>query len=36
TEDVYKVYAESFLGTDHLTRVQEEAKAIVAGALGGS
>ncbi|MFI1095496.1 phosphoglucomutase (alpha-D-glucose-1,6-bisphosphate-dependent) [Streptomyces sp. NPDC020917] len=36
TEDVYKVYAESFLGADHLTRVQEEAKAIVAGALGGS
>ncbi len=35
TEDVYKVYAESFLGDDHLARVQEEAKAIVADALGG-
>ncbi|SEO96281.1 phosphoglucomutase (alpha-D-glucose-1,6-bisphosphate-dependent) [Actinacidiphila rubida] len=36
TEDVYKVYAESFLGDDHLARVQEEAKAIVASALGGN
>ncbi|MFF5563375.1 phosphoglucomutase (alpha-D-glucose-1,6-bisphosphate-dependent) [Streptomyces sp. NPDC012623] len=35
TEDVYKVYAESFLGTDHLARVQEEAKAVVAAALSG-
>ncbi|MGW2711485.1 phosphoglucomutase (alpha-D-glucose-1,6-bisphosphate-dependent) [Streptomyces sp. NPDC004457] len=35
TEDVYKVYAESFLGADHLARVQEEAQAVVAGALGG-
>ncbi|MDO0929241.1 phosphoglucomutase (alpha-D-glucose-1,6-bisphosphate-dependent) [Streptomyces sp. TG1A-8] len=35
TEDVYKVYAESFLGADHLARVQEEAKAVVLGALGG-
>ncbi|MFF2008500.1 phosphoglucomutase (alpha-D-glucose-1,6-bisphosphate-dependent) [Streptomyces sp. NPDC058195] len=33
TEDVYKIYAESFLGTDHLTRVQEEAKAVVSAAL---
>ncbi len=29
TEDVYKVYAESFKGEDHLKRVQEEARAIV-------
>ncbi|WP_181798561.1 phosphoglucomutase (alpha-D-glucose-1,6-bisphosphate-dependent), partial [Streptomyces sp. WELS2] len=29
TEDVYKVYAESFLGQDHLARVQEEAQAVV-------
>ncbi|MBY8878756.1 phosphoglucomutase (alpha-D-glucose-1,6-bisphosphate-dependent) [Actinacidiphila acidipaludis] len=36
TEDVYKIYAESFLGDEHLARVQEEAKAIVDGALGGS
>ncbi|TWV33686.1 alpha-D-glucose phosphate-specific phosphoglucomutase [Streptomyces misionensis] len=35
TEDVYKVYAESFLGPDHLARVQEEAQAVVRGALGG-
>ncbi|MEU6281277.1 phosphoglucomutase (alpha-D-glucose-1,6-bisphosphate-dependent) [Streptomyces sp. NPDC047028] len=34
TEDVYKVYAESFLGPDHLARVQEEAKAVVLAALG--
>ncbi|MDQ0994578.1 phosphoglucomutase (alpha-D-glucose-1,6-bisphosphate-dependent) [Streptomyces sp. V3I7] len=35
TEDVYKVYAESFLGPDHLARVQEEAKAVVLAALKG-
>jgi phosphoglucomutase len=35
TEDVYKVYAESFKGPDHLARVQEEAKAVVTAALGG-
>ncbi|MEU2060740.1 phosphoglucomutase (alpha-D-glucose-1,6-bisphosphate-dependent) [Streptomyces sp. NPDC013455] len=35
TEDVYKVYAESFLGADHLARVQEEARAVVLAALGG-
>ncbi|KAA9394227.1 alpha-D-glucose phosphate-specific phosphoglucomutase [Kocuria coralli] len=29
TEDVYKIYAESFIGEDHLKRVQEEAKALV-------
>ncbi|MGW3600293.1 phosphoglucomutase (alpha-D-glucose-1,6-bisphosphate-dependent), partial [Streptomyces sp. NPDC005167] len=28
TEDVYKIYAESFLGSDHLGRVQDEAKAV--------
>ncbi|MFB7914535.1 phosphoglucomutase (alpha-D-glucose-1,6-bisphosphate-dependent) [Streptomyces sp. NPDC056061] len=33
TEDVYKIYAESFLGTDHLGRVQEEARAVVSAAL---
>jgi phosphoglucomutase len=31
TEDVYKVYAESFLGEDHLHKIQEEAKDIIAG-----
>src|SRR3712207_2508125 len=35
TEDVYKVYAESFQGPDHLAQVQEEAKAVVTAALGG-
>ncbi|MEO6827094.1 MAG: phosphoglucomutase (alpha-D-glucose-1,6-bisphosphate-dependent) [Microbacteriaceae bacterium] len=35
TEDVYKIYAESFLGAEHLQRVQAEAKAIVDAALGG-
>ncbi|MFD4028398.1 phosphoglucomutase (alpha-D-glucose-1,6-bisphosphate-dependent) [Streptomyces sp. NPDC058576] len=36
TEDVYKVYAESFQGPGHLARVQEEARALVAEALGGA
>jgi phosphoglucomutase len=35
TEDVYKIYAESFKGTDHLAQVQEEARAVVTAALGG-
>ncbi|MGW1622171.1 phosphoglucomutase (alpha-D-glucose-1,6-bisphosphate-dependent) [Streptomyces sp. NPDC002172] len=35
TEDVYKIYAESFHGPGHLARVQEEAKAVVDTALGG-
>ncbi len=30
TEDVYKIYAESFLGEPHLRRIQEEAQALVA------
>ncbi|WP_330285668.1 phosphoglucomutase (alpha-D-glucose-1,6-bisphosphate-dependent) [Streptomyces sp. NBC_00576] len=34
TEDVYKIYAESFLGPDHLSRIQEEAKSVVLTALG--
>ena len=29
TEDVYKIYAESFLGEDHLKQIQDEAKSIV-------
>jgi phosphoglucomutase len=33
TEDVYKVYAESFRGPDHLAQVQQEAKAVVSAAL---
>ncbi|MEU4875732.1 phosphoglucomutase (alpha-D-glucose-1,6-bisphosphate-dependent) [Streptomyces sp. NPDC021608] len=35
TEDVYKIYGESFLGPDHLRRVQEEAKGVVDTALAG-
>ena len=34
TEDVYKVYAESFRGPEHLVQVQDEAKAVVSAALG--
>ncbi len=33
TEDVYKIYAESFLGREHLAQVQAEAKLIVDAAL---
>jgi phosphoglucomutase len=33
TEDVYKIYAESFLGPDHLARIQDEAREVVAAAL---
>jgi phosphoglucomutase len=33
TENVYKLYAESFRGSDHLRRIQEEAQAIVTTAL---
>jgi phosphoglucomutase len=33
TEDVYKLYAESFQGPRHLAEIQEEARAIVAAAL---
>jgi phosphoglucomutase len=35
TEDVYKIYAESFLGSDHLKRVQMEAQQLVGDVLGG-
>jgi len=33
TEDVYKLYAESFRGPEHLAQIQDEAKAIIAAAL---
>ena len=33
TEDIYKIYAESFRGTDHLRRILAEAQAIVGAAL---
>ena len=32
TEDVYKIYAESFLGPDHLAEVQAEARDVVSAA----
>ncbi|WP_380164437.1 phosphoglucomutase (alpha-D-glucose-1,6-bisphosphate-dependent) [Jannaschia sp. R86511] len=35
TEDVYKIYAESFRGPEHLAQVQDAAREVVAGALGG-
>ena len=34
TEDVYKIYAESFKGPDHLAQVQAEAQELVSAALG--
>lgn len=33
TEDVYKIYTESFKGREHLARIQEEAQAIVGSAF---
>jgi phosphoglucomutase len=33
TEDIYKIYAESFKGLEHLQRIQAEAQAIVSAAL---
>ena len=33
TEDVYKIYAESFQGETHLRQIQEEAQAIISKAL---
>ncbi|MCQ9386690.1 phosphoglucomutase (alpha-D-glucose-1,6-bisphosphate-dependent) [Brevibacterium sp. 50QC2O2] len=34
TEDVYKIYAESFTGADHLAQVQEQAQHLVDGVIG--
>ncbi|HBH55587.1 MAG TPA: phosphoglucomutase, alpha-D-glucose phosphate-specific [Kocuria sp.] len=34
TEDVYKIYAESFKGEEHLKQVQQEAKALVDSVIG--
>ena len=34
TEDIYKIYAESFRGPDHLQQVQTEAQDVVSDALG--
>ena len=36
TEDVYKIYAESFHGAEHLARVQAEAQQVVTAALANS
>jgi len=36
TEDVYKIYAESFLGSDHLDRLIDEARDLVGRALAGA
>jgi len=36
TEDVYKLYAESFRGKEHLQRIQDEAQALIAKALAAS
>jgi phosphoglucomutase len=36
TEDVYKLYAESFCGSEHLQRIQAEAQALVGSALAGA
>lgn len=36
TEDIYKVYAESFSGADHLHHILEEAQTIVADALAAA
>jgi len=36
TEDVYKIYAESFRGRDHLVRIENEAQEIVRKALAAA
>ena len=35
TEDVYKIYAESFRDPEHLERLQTEARGLVSAALAG-
>lgn len=36
TEDIYKIYAESFRGAEHLRRILEEAQTVVSDALAAS
>ena len=36
TEEIYKIYAESFVGADHLRRLQEEAQVLVAQAFSAA
>jgi len=35
TEEIYKIYAESFKGEDHLTQILDEAQALVASVMTG-
>lgn len=36
TEEIYKIYAESFLGQEHLLRIEKEAQTIVSDSLARS
>ena len=36
TENIYKIYGESFKGKEHLARILEEAQQVVDGALSGA
>jgi len=36
TEDIYKLYAESFRGREHLQQIQAEARALIGAALKGA
>ena len=36
TEEIYKLYAESFEGPDHLNRIQDEARQIIADCFASS
>jgi len=35
TEDVYKIYAESFRSEDHLRQIQQQAQSAIARVFGG-
>jgi phosphoglucomutase len=35
TEEIYKIYAESFRGVEHLRQIQDDARRIVAAAMAG-
>jgi phosphoglucomutase len=36
TEEIYKLYAESFLGPDHLKKIQQEAREMVGAVFEGA
>ncbi len=36
TEEIYKIYAESFLGKDHLQQIQEEAQTLIGRAFAAA